>query len=60
MTYHCATPSCSRKMGQSTKPVKKKLRMKIRDIEEIIHEDIREWLSDLSKLPLVNHAKILE
>ena len=57
MTDHHATSS------ESTKPVavyKEFEQDNERDIEEIIQENIKEWTSDLSKLPPVSHEKIHE
>ena len=61
MTDHYVTSSCSQKSSESTKPVYKVIQQENeRDNEEIIQENIKEWTSDLSRLPPVSHEKIYE
>ena len=63
MTDHHATYSGSQKSCESAKPVavyREFEQENERDIEEIIQENIREWISDLSRLPPVSHDKIHE
>ena len=59
MTHDHATSSCSQKSSESTKPAYKEIEQENeRDIEKIIQENIKEWTSDLSRLPPVSHEKI--
>ena len=63
MTDHYATSSGSQKSNESTKPVpviKEIEQENENDIEEIIQENIKEWTSDLFRLPPVSHDKIHE
>ena len=63
MTDHYATSSGSQKSNESTKPVpviKEIEQENENDIEEIIQESIKEWTSDLFRLPPVSHDKIHE
>ena len=63
VTNHHATSSDSQKNSESTKPVavyKEIEQDSERNIEEIIQQNIKEWTSDLSRLPPVSHEKIHE
>ena len=63
MTDHYANSSGSQKSNESTKAVaviKEIEQENEKDIEEIIQESIKEWTSDLCRLPHVGHDKIHE
>ena len=63
MTDHYANSSGSQKSNESTESVaviKEIEQENEKDIEEIIQESIKEWTSDLCRLPPVGHDKIHE
>ena len=61
MTDHHATSSCSQKSSESTKPAYKEIEQENeKDIEEIIQENSKEWISDFSRLSPIRHEKIHE
>ena len=63
MTDHYAKSSDSQKSNESTKLVaviKEIEQENEKDIQDIIQESIKEWTSDLFRLPPVSHGKIHE